>query len=400
MIQDVNDSDLAPVRAFLEAHLDSSLFLLSNLAMFGPAAGEHPNSGNFRCVTEEGRVVAVFCLTCRGNLLVQAAGRADLAEDILGACDGDAVAVTGIVGEWLTAQALWNLLCADPQFEPSHSTKEVLYGRPLSAGDLGDGIDAAPGTLVARPLQAEDFDRWEPLNTAYLAELNLPWQSTLLQRKEEFESRARAHRWWGVFEGEQLVAIAGLNAMYGQLGQVGGVYARFGERRKGLGRVVMRELIRDSLRRHHFERLVLFTGEDNVGARRLYESLGFEAGGAFALFLGTRHPNARSQQTFKWLGQSGEIYTYEIHEWPTRLSPGPGNYILTRSAGPGDWQPILIGESADLADLTVHERLRGGAGAPTHVHIRLNFNPAAVRRREVGDLAARWTPPGHEAYSE
>ncbi len=397
MIQDVTDSDLQPVRAFLEAHLDSSLFLLSNLALFGPVAGEHPNSGNFRYVAEEGRVVAVFCLTRRGNLLVQAAGRADLAEDILGACDGESVEVTGIVGEWLTAQALWNLLCADPSFEASHSTKELLYGRALADDDLDAATDDAPAGLVVRSLEAEDFDRWEPLNTAYLAELNLPWQATLLQRKAEFEARAQTHRWWGVFEREQLVAIAGLNAVYGRLGQVGGVYSRFGDRRKGLGRVVMRALIRDSVRQHHFERLVLFTGEDNVGARRLYESLGFEAGGAFALFLGTRNPNARSQQTFKWLGQSGEIYTYEVHDWPTRLSPGPGNYIFTRSAGPGDWQPILIGESVDLADLTVHGGLRAGQNVPTHVHVRLNFNPAAVRRREVGDLAARWTPRGHGA---
>ncbi len=400
MIHDVTDADLESVRAFLEAHLDSSLFLLSNLAMFGPCAGEHPNSGNFRFVAEADRVVAVFCVTRRGNLLVQAAGRADLAEEIFGACAGDSLEVTGIVGEWLTAQALWNLLCADPRFEPSHSTKEVLYSRALTSADLGFATDEAADGRSARPLDASDFDGWEPLNTAYLAELNLPWQASLAQRKEEFESRARARRWWGVFEGERLVAIAGLNAMYGRLGQVGGVYSRFGDRRRGLGRTVIRALIRGSLTQHLFERLVLFAGEDNVGARRLYESLGFEVGGAFALFLGTRPSSSRSPQTFKWLGQSGEIYTYEIHEWPTHLSPGPGNYIFTRCTGPGDWRPILIGESVDLADLTVHERLRTGQDVPTHVHVRLNFNPAAVRRREVGDLVARWTPPGQEAYSE
>ena len=99
MIQDVTAADLEPVRAFLEANLDSSLFLLSNLAMCGPRRGDHPNSGNFRFIAEEGRIVAVFSLTLRGNLLVQAAGRVDLAEEILGACDGEPIEVTGIIGE-------------------------------------------------------------------------------------------------------------------------------------------------------------------------------------------------------------------------------------------------------------------------------------------------------------
>ncbi len=394
MIQDVTDNDLQRVRAFLEANLDSSLFLLSNLAMCGPRAGDHPNSGNFRLAEDAGRVVAVFCLTRRGNLLVQAAGRADLAEDILGACDGDPFEVTGIVGEWLTAHTLWNLLCVDPRFEPSHSEKDLLYSRALTDNDLSGHSDSV------RFLRPEDFEDWEPLNTAYFAELNHSWQATMQQRKEEFESRARARRWWGAFDGERLVAIAALNAVYGHLGQVGGVYSRPEDRRQGLSRAVMRSVLADSRRHHRFDRLVLFTGEDNAAARRLYESLGFEAGSAFGIFLGSRRPTPRSQQRYRWAGQSGEIYTYEIHDWPTRLSPGPGNYIFTCSEGPDTWRPLLIGESTDLSALSVHERLRSGRHAVTHVHVRLNFNPVAVRRREVSDLAARWAPPGSEAYSE
>ncbi len=401
MIQDVTAADLEPVRAFLEANLDSSLFLLSNLAMCGPRRGDHPNSGNFRFIAEEGRIVAVFSLTLRGNLLVQAAGRVDLAEEILGACDDEPIEVTGIVGEWLTAQVLWNLLCADSGFEPSHSTKDLLFSRPLTDADVVaspvGGTDDTPDERRVRTLNPDDFEQWEPLNTAYLAELNLPWQATLQERKDDFESRARARRWWGAFDSGRLVAIAGLNAVYGRLGQVGGVYSLLDGRRKRLGHAVMRALISDSRSHHHFERLVLFTGEDNVAARRLYKSLGFQVGGAFGLFLGTRRPTARTQQRYQWVGQSGEAYTYEIHEWPTRLSPGPGNYIFASNEGAGAWRPLLIGESVDLSELTAHERMLVGPHALTHVHVRLNFNPVAVRRREVSDLAAKWLPPGHDS---
>ena len=395
MIQDVTDSDLERVRVFLEAHQDSSLFLLSNLALFGPRIGDHPNSGNYRCVLEERRIVAVFSLTRRGNLLVQAAGRADLAEQILQACEGESIEVTGVIGDWLTAQALWRLACADPRLQPAQIQKDLLFSLSLTELDPA-GIPAA--SAPARALNPGDFDQWDPLNNAYLAEVHLPSQLTSRQRRDEFESSVRAHRWWGAFDAGRLMAIAGLNAVYGGLGQVGGVYSRPEERRKGWSRAVMRQLISDSRTRHRFERLVLFTGDDNVAARRLYESLGFHQGDSFGLFLGTRHVSGgpSAQQRCKWAGQSGEIYTYEIHEWPTRLSPGPGNYIFASSESADGWLPILVGECADLAELVAHERLLGGRDAPTHVHVRANFNPVAVRRREMADLAERWTP-GHEA---
>jgi RimJ/RimL family protein N-acetyltransferase len=390
MIQDVTDSDLERVRRFLEAHLDSSLLLLSNLALFGPRSGDHPNSGNYRCLIEEGSLVAVFSMTRRGNLLVQAAGRADLAEVILEACEADPVEVTGVIGDWPTADALWRLACSDPRLEPTQTEKDVLFSLALHAGPLA--IAPSGGSPFVRELVPADFEHWEPLNTAYLAELHLPLELTPQQRRDEFESSARAHRWWGAFDGDRLVAIAGLNAAYGHVGQVGGVYCRPEERRKGLSAAVMRRLIGDSRTRHRFERLVLFTGDGNIGARRLYESLGFQAGGAFGILLGTRRTHAPPERRHKWPGQSGEIYTYEIHEWPTRLSPGPGNYIFANIETGGTWRPVLIGECADLSELTAHERMLAGRSDPTHVHVRVNFNPVAVRRREAVDLAERWTP--------
>jgi hypothetical protein len=91
------------------------------------------------------------------------------------------------------------------------------------------------------------------------------------------------------------------------------------------------------------------------------------------------------------------MYTYEVYDWPARLTPGPGNYIFTNNAG-GDWHPLLVGECADLSTLAVQDRLRSGAGRhpATHVHIRVNYNPAAIRRREVTDLAEHWTPPDQD----
>jgi ribosomal protein S18 acetylase RimI-like enzyme len=394
MIRHVTDSDLERVRAFLESHVDTSLFLLSTLAALGPRLGHHLNSGNFRKIEENGEIVAVFCLTRRGNLLVQAGGRIDLAEQIFEACEGEPIEVRGVVGEWPMAEALWKLLRADPRFETSHNLKDVLYRLMLK-----DTVGPMPESPNVRLLDAADFTQWERLNTAYFAELSLPLQATLEQRRNDFIMRVRSGLWWGAFDDNyELVSIAALNATYGALGQVGGVYTRPCERRKGLSYAVMQMLITDCRHRLGFDKLVLFTGEDNTSARKLYESLGFEAAGAFGLLLGDRRANTRAPERHKWAGQSGEMYTYEVFDWPARLTPGPGNYIFATSNAAGDWNPLLVGECADLSTLAVQDRLRSGAGRhpATHVHVRLNFNPASIRRREVNDLANHWTPPDQD----
>src|ERR1700753_2874930 len=179
MIRHVTDSDIDQVRAFLEGYVDTSLFLLSTLAALGPRLGHHLNSGNFRLVEEDGRVVAVFCLTRRGNLLVQAGGRRDLAEMIFEACETEPIEVRGVVGEWQTADAIWQLLRADPRFESTHHLKDVLYRLALR-DPVEDPI--AEGMQV-RALHPDDFPQWERLNTAYFTELHLPVQATLEQRR-------------------------------------------------------------------------------------------------------------------------------------------------------------------------------------------------------------------------
>jgi predicted GNAT family acetyltransferase len=392
MIRRVDIEDLERVRGFLEAHIETSLFLLSNLAIYGPHLGESWFSGNYHLVEQDGRIIAVFCLTRRGNLLVQAGGRTDLADAILETCESEPIEVCGVVGEWAVAEVLWGLLLADPRFEPSQGSKDVLYSVSL-AHMVRTPATARPAGLTVRALDPSDFEQWERLNTAYLAELNLPLPAIDEAHEAEFARRTRARWWWGAFVGPQLAATVALNAAYGAVGQVGGVYTRPVDRKKGFGRAAMWQLMEECRAHHRFEKLILFTGEDNEAARRLYESLGFQAVGAFGLLLGSRRPYARTPVLrHRWPGLSGELYTYDVYAWPARLSSGPGNFIFANSLGGGHWRPVSIGESSDLATLADHERLRNSKSwqPPSHVHVRLNFNPTPARRREVNDLTARW----------
>lgn len=292
MIRRVDSEDLERVRGFLEAHVETSLFLLSNLAIFGPDLGESWFSGNYHLVEEDGRLVAVFCLTRRGNLVVQAGGRTDLAEQILETCESEPIEVCGVVGEWAVAAVLWDLLLADPRFEPSQASKDVLYGVSLAHMTRAPA-DTSPAGLAVRALDPSDFEQWERLNTAYLAELHMPLPAVDEAHEAEFARRTRARWWWGAFVGPQLVATVALNAAYGVVAQVGGVYTKPVDRKKGFARAALWRLMQECSVHHRFEKLILFTGEDNQGARRLYESLGFEAIGSFGLLLGSRRPYAR-----------------------------------------------------------------------------------------------------------
>jgi RimJ/RimL family protein N-acetyltransferase len=292
MIRDVDASNLVATCEFLELHVESSLFLLGNLTGQGPRLGTHLNSGNFRIVCEGESIVAVFCLTRRGNLLLQTGGREDLGAPILEACRAEPIAIQGVIGEWRATQSVWLLLCADPGFEAGLSQRDVLYARDLPHQPAGGS------TLPVRAQRADDFEQWDLVNAAYCAEMHLPVQGTRELRQAVFASQAECGHWWGYFDSGDLIATTSLNAVYGRIGQLGGVYTRPGYRGRGLARVTMEKVMQDAWQRHRLERLILFTGEDNRAARALYASLGFETRGYFGLLFGTprecRNPPRRT----------------------------------------------------------------------------------------------------------
>ena len=286
-IVDVTADTLGPVQAFLERHRETSLFLLSNLGAFGPRAGDSLYSGDFNAVVDEQGVCAVFCLTRGGNLVVQAGGRAELADEIEAACASGPVPVQGLLGEWDVARAIWEVLCARRRVTTTRDAKEILYRLSLtnhampSVGPLGERV---------RMLTVDDFDEWDRLALAFHAEQVLPVQGRPHDRRAVFARAAGLDHWWGAWHDGRLVAIASFNALSGSTGQVGGVHTVPDQRRLGWSRAVMQTLIRDAATRHGVDLLILFTGEDDVGPQVLYESLGFVRVGHFGLFFGHVRP--------------------------------------------------------------------------------------------------------------
>ena len=281
-VLDVDSTNLGAALAFLEQHVETSLFLLSNLSSYGPRAIEHLNSGNFKCVEADGEIQAVFCLARRGNLLAETGGRTDLSQLILEACDSEPMPITGVIGEWRAAEALWQLVLSQGGIIEKLCSREGLYSRELAPGD------APASDPRVRQLIPADYERWSLLQRAFLAEQGIPTQSTSAQGRALFEESARALRWWGASVDGELRATVALNALYEKTGQVGGVYTEPDYRKRGLARVLMKTLFAESRAIHGLERLTLFTGEQNQPAIALYLSLGFVPIGEFALLFGSR----------------------------------------------------------------------------------------------------------------
>jgi GNAT superfamily N-acetyltransferase len=262
MIHSVTDENLSEVKAFLEKYRETALFLLSILETRGPSLTEDLNSGNYKCLKSPEGLQGVFCLTRRGNLLVQTEG--DFTDEVLEACRKEELPIGGVLGEWETAHSLW----------------EALLTRDSSLQTTPDGI-------LVRSLEPGDFEEWDPLMQAFAAEEGLPLDGTPDQRQKLFEAQASKGYVWGLFLDDRLLSTADYNARSGATAQVGGVFTQPLYRRRGLSRAVIKTLIVDSVRRHSVDLLILFT-RDSRGPRKLYKSFGFEPIGHYGLLFGKR----------------------------------------------------------------------------------------------------------------
>jgi predicted GNAT family acetyltransferase len=280
--RELTESNLPAAVAFLERYVETSIFLLAGLRRYGPRLGPHQNSGHYRLIEDGGSVVAVYCPTRRGHLLVQTGGRRDLAEDILRVAAADTHGVRGVAAEWRAAESIWQALTSlpeSPRPSDAYRARHVVYrldlSRPADAG--------AP--VGVRPLTRDDFDRWDELNMALLGERNAgALASSVERRREGFVHRVDAGHAWGAFEGQLLVSIAVLDEHDGPAAQIGGLYTRADWRGRGFGRLTMEAVLRDAAALG-FRTVCLFTEEDNVAARALYESLGFTRAGEFGFFV-------------------------------------------------------------------------------------------------------------------
>lgn len=276
-IEPVKDATQNEMVEFLLKHEDFSLFLLGNYEAHGFRLSDAPNSGNYMIIRQEGEVVCVFCLTRRGNLLITAKeGNHKLYEQVLKSCKNGLL--RGVLGDWKICAPFWDFL-KGKQIIKSESfiSKEVLYST--------EHLDLMPNT-DSRLLRKEDYLEWRILRGDYLRETKLPSDLSEEQTKEQFYWQVERRFSWALFQNGEMASIADLNAKALHLGQLGGVYTTPKFRNRGLGKALVQKVMQDCHTLHGLRKMIIFTDEDNLAARKLYESLHVNRVGEFALLFG------------------------------------------------------------------------------------------------------------------
>lgn len=279
MIELIKQEQINDVMAFLGKHEESAQFLINNLRTHGPVLTDHHNSGNFKTLRQDGKIVSVFCLTRRGNLIIQSTHHD--AEAVLKSCLEEQVPLKGFIGDWDSVKPVYDLFRKKfPNYNPSYESKEILYTYSLSDSDSKLKHDPR-----VRFLESTDFPQWLNFSRDYLAELALPDELTEEQKRQDFASQITNQIWWGLFEGDKLLSRVALNSKGESIGQVGGVFTPKELRQRGYAKAAMFHMLKDCRDMHGHVKNILFTGETDYPAQRLYESMGYRRVGYFALIL-------------------------------------------------------------------------------------------------------------------
>lgn len=279
-VESVSEKSQHEMIAFLKRHEDYSLFLLGNFEAHGFKMTDTPNSGNFKLIRQSGEVVGVFCLAKRGTLLVQAKLEDAIFDVILESCKKEEVTIRGVIGEWNFCSKFWNFLKrAQVIKQDTFISQEILYTLDLAQAHY-------PKEERVRLLTPNDYTEWRTLNSEYISEQNLPSELDEDGVRLNFLWKTGKHVIWGLFIEGKLISIAELNAKALDLGQVGGVFTSLDFRRQGLSKALMKQLIMDAKEIQGIRKLIIFTDEQNIAARKVYESLGVKPVGTFALLFG------------------------------------------------------------------------------------------------------------------
>ncbi len=260
---------------FLYQYKETSLFLLDNYQRCGTKIGQELFSGNFKILVDADQICAVFCLTKSGNLLIQSDNKQDYSDVIYKACQEEKIPITGFVGGWKDGDLFWKYIQKiDPKISPKNISKEKLYVLDLSE-DIGVNHKSV------RFLGEEDFENWHQLDQGYRKETNLPAHGTIDQQRQQFNARAKKEHWWGMDD----TTVGCLNACVSEIAQIGGMYTKPSNRRRGQAKKLLEKIIWDAYHAHDIKTLILFTDQNNTAAQSLYEGQGFKHIGHFGLLF-------------------------------------------------------------------------------------------------------------------
>jgi uncharacterized protein len=267
---------------FLDRHVDTSLFLISNVEHAGLEDHGKPLQGTYVAHFTDGAMTAVACHCWNGNILLQ--GDVGLEEAVLGAVDRAGRPIKGLMGPVTLvtrAREALGLTAARARLQES----ERLFTLELAALRVPTLL-GRPDIQFRAPTAAEISGPLAEYRKVYLVEtLHMSETPELLATaRSQIEGWHRTKSLWVLADAGRVVSMTAFSANARGVVLVGGVYTP-GELR---GRGYARAAVAGSLvqaRANGSRRSVLFTPESNLPAQRTYRALGYEDVGDWGLVL-------------------------------------------------------------------------------------------------------------------
>lgn len=266
----VNDAEVPEVEALLQAHIETSVFLLANLRRYGASGAAADYAMTFWVTGHP--VSGVIAQSTKGIVLVQWPEAADWAAALTVLPDP----ITGVIGHGGQVNALLRVagLC---EVATNLDADEVLYALDLANIVPQDG----PGVL--RPLQETDKPTLIPWRTDYQANtLGEPEETAPQKAADEIAAYIAADSHRVLEDAGEALSMTGFNAEVDDLVQVGGVYTPPEKRGRGLARRAV-ALHLQAARAAGKNRAILFANDPS--AQAVYEAIGFRPVGRFALII-------------------------------------------------------------------------------------------------------------------
>ncbi|MGP6086998.1 GNAT family N-acetyltransferase [Antarctobacter jejuensis] len=272
MIRKATPEDSVAIAAFLDPHIETSMFLLGNLEVHGIGNTTHRNATSYFLRETGDGITGVFGCTNGGFLMCQLPGlTATEAQTYAHLLKG--YTLHGMTGEDAQVRTILDALPV-PDDAWGLNRAEPLYRLSITGLTAPDQIRAPTEADV--PLLAEWY-------AAYMQETETAPPGDLAQAAQTRAGQAvGSPRVRLLIEDGTPTAMAAFNARAGTAVQVGGVYVPKGLRRQGRGGRVVKALLAEAAGQG-ITTAILFAASES--AAHSYERIGFDHIGAYRVAL-------------------------------------------------------------------------------------------------------------------
>jgi len=270
------------LKAFLSQHVNTSMFLRSNLQAAGLVDGNQRFQGTYVAAIENEKIQAVAAHYWNGMIVVQAPV---YLEEVMGAVvEKSNRAISGITGEAGQVKLTRKALQLENR-QTQLNENEILFSLALDKLQIPPALTS--GKVKCRHPLPEELELLTQWRVAYCVETlgDIETPNLVAKCRRGIESSQAQARHWVLIAENNLAAYSAFNAGLPDIVQIGGVYTPPTLRGRGYAKCVLAGALLDAKSQGAYKAL-LFTSENNLAAQALYRRLGFqETGEKYGLLL-------------------------------------------------------------------------------------------------------------------